>query len=106
MKKFLLAVLIMIIAVPAFAKDPKETVEYWQDLMINIGYDKAADEADKALKKCMNSEYTYFIVPVGSKEWNICCASCAAFNYFYGFTTFEAVNKLMIKCQEKKGDCY
>lgn len=106
MKKFLLAVLIMIIAVPAFAKDPKETVEYWHDLMINIGYDKAADEADKAGAKCWNSEQTYFVVPVGSKEWNICCAAYAAFNYFYGFTTFEAVNKLMIKCQEKKGDCY
>ena len=29
MKKILLSLLIMIIAVPAFAKDPKETVEYY-----------------------------------------------------------------------------
>ena len=31
MKKILLFLLIMIIAVPAFAKDPKETVEYWKN---------------------------------------------------------------------------
>lgn len=106
MKKFLLAVLIMIIAVPAFAKDPKETVEYWKNLMNTIGYEKATAEADKAITKCLNPEHTYFIVPVGSKEWNTCCAAYAAFNYFNGLTTFEAVNKFMIKCQEKKGDCY
>lgn len=106
MKKFLLAVLIMIIAVPAFAKDPKETVEYWQDLVINKGYRQAVKEADKEAKICWDFKHRYFIVPVGSKEWNICCATHAAFNYFRGLNTFEAVNKLMIKCQEKKGDCY
>lgn len=105
MKKILLAVLIVMIAVPAFAKDPRETVEYWQNLIITIGYDKAADQANKAAEKCWDSEYEYFIVPVGSKEWNICCATTAAFNVLYGLTTFEAVNKYMIKCQQKKGDC-
>lgn len=40
MKKLLLSLLIMIIAVPAFAKDPKETVEYWKNLKKIIQFKK------------------------------------------------------------------
>lgn len=75
MKKFLLAVLIMIIAVPAFAKDPKETVEYWKGNM-----DKKRNEAVNEINKCWNKSHSFFKVPVGSKQWNICCAIKAAYD--------------------------
>ena len=75
MKKFLLAVLIMIIAVPAFAKDPKETVEFWKGNM-----DKKRNEAVNEINKCWNKSHSFFKVPVGSKQWNICCAIKAAYD--------------------------
>lgn len=75
MKKLLLAVLIMIIAVPAFAKDPKETVEYWKGNM-----DKKRNEAVNEINKCWNKSHSFFKVPVGSKQWNICCAIKAAYD--------------------------
>lgn len=74
MKKILLSLLIMIIAVPAFAKDPKETVEYWKSNPNN------QNERDIEMKKCWNSLRTHFKVPVGSKQWNICCAIKAAYD--------------------------
>ena len=46
MKKLLLTVLIMIIAVPAFAKDPKETVEYWKNLKKNNSIQKRKNRGD------------------------------------------------------------
>lgn len=60
MKKILLSLLIMIIAVPAFAKDPKETVEYWKSNPNN------QNERDIEMKKCWYSLRTHFKVPVGS----------------------------------------
>ena len=75
MKKLLSAVLIMIIAVPAFAKDPKETVEYWKGNM-----DKKRNEAVNEINKCWNKSHSFFKVPVGSKQWNICCAIKAAYD--------------------------
>ncbi|MDY5051350.1 MAG: hypothetical protein SPF17_07990 [Candidatus Mucispirillum faecigallinarum] len=75
MKKLLLAVLIMIIAVPAFAKDPKETVEYWKGNM-----DKKRNEAVNEINKCWNKSHSFYKVPVGSKQWNICCAIKAAYD--------------------------
>ena len=75
MKKLLLAVLIMIIAVPAFAKDPKETVEFWKGNM-----DKKRNEAVNEINKCWNKSHSFFKVPVGSKQWNICCAIKAAYD--------------------------
>ena len=95
MKKFLLAVLIMIIAVPAFAKDPKETVEYWKSKPWN----ELKSEFSKEMEKCWNGLGTHFIVPVGSKQWNICCAALAAHDFF-GEITFEEVNKEMIEAKE------
>ena len=55
MKKLLLAVLIMIIAVPAFAKDPKETVEYWKGDM-----DKKRNEAVNEINKYWNKSHSFF----------------------------------------------
>ena len=95
MKKFLLAVLIMIIAVPAFAKDPKETKEYWK----SKPYSEIKDEAAAEVDKCWDELQTHFIVPVGSKQWNICCAILSVYN-FVGEKTFEEVNKEMIEAKE------
>lgn len=75
MKKLLLAVLIMIIAVPAFAKDPKETVEYWK-----VDMDNKRNDALNEINKCWNKSHSFFKVPVGSKQWNICCAIKAAYD--------------------------
>ena len=65
----------MIIAVPAFAKDPKETVEFWKGNM-----DKKRNEAVNEINKCWNKSHSFFKVPVGSKQWNICCAIKAAYD--------------------------
>ena len=75
MKKILLSLLIMIIAVPAFAKDPKETVEYWKADM-----DNKRNDALNEINKCWNKSHSFFKVPVGSKQWNICCAIKAAYD--------------------------
>ena len=96
MKKLLLAVLIMIIAVPAFAKDPKETVEYWKSKPWN----ELKSEFSKEMEKCWNGLGTHFIVPVGSKQWNICCAIRAA----YKNITFEEEYEYMKKAKEMYGD--
>ena len=94
MKKILLSLLIMIIAVPAFAKDPKETVEYWKNNSNN------QNESSIEMKKCWNSLRTHFKVPVGSKQWNICCAIRAA----YKNITFEEEYEYMKKAKEKYGE--
>lgn len=94
MKKILLFLLIMIIAVPAFAKDPKETVEYWKNNSNN------QNESSIEMKKCWNSLRTHFKVPVGSKQWNICCAIRAA----YKNITFEEEYEYMKKAKEKYGN--
>lgn len=96
MKKFLLAVLIMIIAVPAFAKDPKETKEYWVN--------KSIDDKGVEMLKCWNKARTYFIVPVGSKQWNICCAILAASDSSY--ESEQEVSDAMIRFEKmyKEGD--
>ena len=96
MKKLLLALLIMIIAVPAFAKDPKETVEYWKSKPWN----ELKSEFSKEMEKCWNGLGTHFIVPVGSKQWNICCAIRAA----YKNITFEEEYEYMKKAKEMYGD--
>lgn len=71
MKKFLLCFILLLISIPAFAKDPKETVEYWQK-----NYDLKAVESE--MKKCWNKSQSFFKVKEGSKQWNICCAIRAA----------------------------
>lgn len=102
MKKILLSLLIMIIAVPAFAKDPKETVEYWKSNPNN------QNERDIEMKKCWNSLRTHFKVPVGSKQWNICCAIRASRNHpLTGKEqTFEEVYEEMKKAKEKYSEKY
>ena len=90
MKKILLSLLIMIIAVPAFAKDPKETVEYWKNNPNN------QNERDIEMKKCWNKSHSFFKVPVGSKQWNICCAIRAA----YMDMSFEEVSEDMKRTKE------
>lgn len=70
MKKFIFMLLIIAIAIPAFAKDPRETKEYWVN--------KPSKEIREEMLKCWNKELEYFIVPVGSKQWNICCAILSA----------------------------
>lgn len=92
MKKFLLAVLIMIVAVPVFAKDPKETVEYWKSKP--LGEVQALVEEE--MNKCWNKSQTFFKVPVGSKQWNICCAIRAA----YMDMSFEEVSEDMKRTKE------
>lgn len=101
MKKLLLAVLIVMIVVPAFAKDPKETVEYWKT---NSNIQAVIAEMDK----CWNELQTHFIVPVGSKQWNICCAIMASSNnpVTGQEQTFEEVNEDMKKAKEMYGDKY
>ena len=76
MKKILLSLLIMIIAVPAFAKDPKETVEYWKSKPLS----EVQALVEEEMNKCWNKSQTFFKVPVGSKQWNICCAIMAAYD--------------------------
>lgn len=105
MKKLLLSLLIMIIAVPAFAKDPKETVEYWKNLKKNNSIQKISPEIDNEMKKCWNNSQTHFIVPIGSKQWNICCAILAVFDP-WGESSFEEVYQGMIEAKEIYGDKY
>ena len=76
MKKILLSLLIMIIAVPAFAKDPKETVEYWKSKPLS----EVQTLVEEEMNKCWNKSHSFFKVPVGSKQWNICCAIKAAYD--------------------------
>lgn len=92
MKKILLSLLIMIIAVPVFAKDPKETVEFWKSKP--LGEVQALVEEE--MNKCWNKSQTFFKVPVGSKQWNICCAIRAA----YMNRTFEEVSEDMKRTKE------
>ncbi|MDY5051346.1 MAG: hypothetical protein SPF17_07970 [Candidatus Mucispirillum faecigallinarum] len=93
MKKLLLAVLIMIIAVPAFAKDPKETVEYWK-----VDMNSKRDEAVTEINKCWNKSQDFFVVPVGSKQWNICCAIKAA--YDGSGMTFQEMSDYMKRAKD------
>lgn len=99
MKKILLSLLIMIIAVPAFAKDPKETVEYWKSKPLS----EVQTLVEEEMNKCWNSAHTHFTVPVGSKQWNICVAIFAIFNGMYQMS-FEEANEYMIKSKEMYGE--
>lgn len=92
MKKFLLFLLIMIITVPAFAKDPKETVEYWKSKPLS----EVQTLVEEEMNKCWNKSQTFFKVPVGSKQWNICCAIRAA----YMDMSFEEVSEDMKRTKE------
>ncbi len=94
MKKLLLVIFIFTITIPAFAKDPRETVEYWKNHPDN------QNESSIEMKKCWNSLRTHFKVPVGSKQWNICCAIRAA----YKNITFEEEYEYMKKAKEMYGD--
>lgn len=94
MKKLLLCFMLLLISIPAFAKDPKETVEYWQK---NLNSKTINAEIDAEMKKCWHKSRIYFKVPVGSKQWNICCAIRAA---VIG-TTFEEQHKFMKNRKEK-----
>lgn len=46
----------------------------------NIGKNKTYDEVAIELNKCWNKSRTYFKVPDGSKQWNICCAILSVHN--------------------------
>ena len=94
MKKILITLMIIIIAIPVIAKDPRETVEYWKNHPDN------QNESSIEMKKCWNSLRTHFKVPVGSKQWNICCAIRAA----YKNITFEEEYEYMKKAKEMYGD--
>lgn len=102
MKKILLTLMIIIIAIPVIAKDPKETVEYWKNHPDN------QNESSIEMKKCWNSLRTHFKVPVGSKQWNICCAIRAAYDRDWNGKkwTFEEINEDMKKAKEMYGDKY
>lgn len=84
MKKFIFTLLIIIIAIPAIAKDPKETKEYWKT--------RPAKEAITEINKCWNKSKTYFKFPEDSKQWNICCAIFAAHNPYRNDLTVEQVS--------------
>lgn len=84
MKKFIFILLIISIAIPAIAKDPKETKEYWKN--------KTIDEIKIELDKCWNESGSYFKVPEDSKQWNICCAIFAAHNPYRNDLTVEQVS--------------
>ncbi len=100
MKKILITLMIIIIAIPVIAKDPRETVEYWKNHPDN------QNESSIEMKKCWNSLRTHFKVPVGSKQWNICCAIRASRNHPVSGKeqTFEEVNEDMKKAKEMYGD--
>lgn len=95
MKKIIFTLLIIAIALPALAKDPKETKEYWQNPTIK-------KNISAEMNKCWNNINTreYFIVPVGSKQWNICCAIRAANDIYGRNLTVEQVSEEMIKMKE------
>lgn len=97
MKKFIFTLLIIIIAIPAIAKDPKETKEYWLSPTIK------RENIEAEMNKCWNDIYAreYFIVPVGSKQWNICCAIRAAYDIYGRNLTVEQVTEEMIKMKQK-----
>lgn len=92
MKKFIFTLLIIIIAIPAIAKDPKETKEYWKT--------RPAKEAITEIKKCWNESRTYFKFPEGSKQWNICCAILAVHNPYGIDMTIEQVERKMKQNKE------
>ncbi|MDE7314436.1 MAG: hypothetical protein K2N11_01895 [Mucispirillum sp.] len=78
-RNFLLITIILAFALPAFAQDPKETVEYWKAPGAFGGLAKnKTQEAEQILKKCSDKNNLYFVVEEDSKEWNICCAIYAA----------------------------
>lgn len=89
MKKLLLCFMLLLISIPAFAKDPKETVEYWQK-----NFNLKAANAE--MEKCWNKSQSFFKVKEGSKQWNICCAIRAA----RMGTTFEAQYERMKRVKE------
>lgn len=89
MKKFIFMLLIIAIAIPAFAKDPRETKEYWVD--------KSHEEIGVELNQCWNKARTHFVVPVKSKQWNICCAILSARVWPFKGQTEKETSDAMIK---------
>lgn len=96
MKKIILYVLLVTITIPVlvFAKNPKETVEYWKNKPIKESRAEYKSEMDK----CWNKSHTFFKVPVGSEQWNICCAIIAA--YDGSGRSFEKVSDDMVKTKQ------
>lgn len=74
MKKLLIITMLLLAFTSAYAKDPKETVEYW----LNIPFDKQIVNTE--MDKCWDGPmHQYFKVKEGSKQWNICVALVAAY---------------------------
>lgn len=80
-KNFLPIIIALAFALPVFAQDPKEAVEYWKAKAPASGISNSKlDEAGSYIKKCWDKTRMYFTVKKDSKEWNICCAIYAAAN--------------------------
>lgn len=86
MKKLLIITMLLLAVTSAYAKDPKETVEYWANRPFNTTEIKA--ELDKCWDGPMRQ---YFKVKEGSKQWNICVSLWAVHGPF-GRTSFERMD--------------
>lgn len=74
-KNFLLIIIMLTFALPVFAQNPKETVEYWKAPGKFGGIsDSKFNEATEILDKCWDENKMYFVYKEDSEEWNICCA--------------------------------
>ena len=88
MKKLLIITMLLLAVTSAYAKDPKETVEYWANRTALT--DENIKEMRTEMDKCWDSSMRlYFKVKEGSKQWNTCVAIVAV-NRFGG--NFEASN--------------
>lgn len=86
MKKLLIITMLLVAVTSAYAKDPKETVEYWQN--------KSIEEALVEINKCWDSGmHQYFKVKEGSKQWNICIATLVVFDPMGRGWNFDRMDK-------------
>lgn len=98
MKKLLIITMLLLAFTSAYAKDPKETVEYWA----NKPFDKQV--VDSEMSKCWDGPMQqYFKVKEGSKQWNICVAIVAVYgpdgrqSFNNMDTYFRQLKKLYVK---------
>lgn len=93
MKKLLIITMLLLAFTSAYAKDPKETVEYWANRPAN------PDETSEYMNKCWDPMHLYFKVKEGSKEWNICVAIISAYGPVKA--SFEENDKLYRKLKKQ-----
>lgn len=80
MQKILIILMLLLTVSAIYAKDPKETKEYWAKALGTDAFEEKSKEAKEEMQKCWKGRHDYFKVKEGSRQWNICCAIQAAYS--------------------------